>query len=86
MLKRVDKWSGDESEFFPLTEVSYLVMRVSRGCAPCAAKPRRKPVNLEHAQRIKAILEESGSSNAEDSADDILRQLKELATDLGVSA
>lgn len=67
-------------KFFPLTEISYLVVRV---CEPtCSATRNRKPIQMAHARKLEAILKESDPSK--DNGTDIKNAVYELAQDLGV--
>lgn len=51
-LRRTDKLSGDEQEYFPLTGVSYIVMRVCRKSKGWRKVARKEAVHEEHAKRV----------------------------------
>lgn len=54
-LKREDTLKGREKKHFPLTEVSYLVMKVSKGCSRDPHAVDRKSVQQEHRKRLENI-------------------------------
>lgn len=92
MLKRADQLSPGETKFFPLTGVSYLAIQVSRGVKSNKFVVTRSPVQVNHAQRIEALLhqsfglEESESLEegmGEESYQKIFQQVQKLAKDLG---
>lgn len=77
MLRRTDGRGG----FFPLTGVSYLVVRV---CEPmhAAPRPRRRPVMLSHARQLEDIL--SRADSKKERPEDLKKAMKMLGRELGV--
>lgn len=54
-LKREDALKGRERQYFPLTGVSYLVMKVSKGCYPDPHALDLKNVQTDHRARLENI-------------------------------
>lgn len=84
-LKRVDngRWGRDDSEYFSLTGVSYLVIKVSRGRKAKLSLGRRNPINNNHAHRIKTLMEDA--MDEEQDPQDLVHRLAVLAKELGIS-
>lgn len=88
MLKRVDKPAPNEKQFFPLTGVSYLVIRVTPRLS--GAKVTRKPIRLRHVQRLEELMSSSmlrllGDTNGE-SCETLVRKLAILGEELGITS
>jgi len=70
-------------KYFPLTNVSYLVVRVSEPTDQGVAKYNRKPIHMNHAHRLEDLFKRS-MPNAGGDAEDVRNSLHELGVDLGV--
>lgn len=89
MMKRADADTvcGNEKLFFPLTDVSYLVIRVTGRVSGCRAT--RKAIRMSHVQRLEDVFNtavawcDAGGNGAD--AVNVVRSLATLADDLGIS-
>eukprot|EP00177_Eucheuma_denticulatum_P000192 GFKZ01000340.1.p1 GENE.GFKZ01000340.1~~GFKZ01000340.1.p1 ORF type:complete len:897 (+),score=116.20 GFKZ01000340.1:235-2925(+) len=85
MLQRTEeKLAGHEKRYFPLTGVSYLVIRVTPRIS--STHETRKPIRMTHVQRIEDLLRSSLSTNAQADAKHFVRTLADLAKELGIPA
>lgn len=87
MMKRMDKPGPNEKQFFPLTGVSYLVIRVTPRLS--SVKATRRPIRLRHVQKLEQLMKSSlrytlQLSN-EESARSIVHMLSELGEELGIA-
>lgn len=85
MMKRVDKPGPNERQFFPLTGVSYVVIRVTPRIS--SLKATRKPIRLSHVQRLEELMKLSLRSRELCERDEktISKQLGMLAEELGIA-
>lgn len=82
MMKRTDtdNLGPGEHEFFPLTGVSYLVIRVMPKMSSMRAT--RRPIRLSHVQRLENLMKTSLVSKEDPK--DVVSHLADLAKDLGI--
>lgn len=78
MLRQHSRKVG-EMEYFPLTEVSYLVVRVTEP-TDSGVRRNRKPVQLAHAHQLESIFQQAKNSDPQA----IQNAVKQLGRDLGV--
>lgn len=84
MLKRAERiLAPGEKRYFPLTGVSYLVIRVMPRVSSLPAT--RKPIRMSHVQRLEDLMRSSlVASSATEDAETIVKTLSALARDVGV--
>ena len=79
MRTDVDGLRPNEKKFFPLTGVSYVVLRVTRRLT--TGRNTRKPVRLRHINRLEHIFKTAQAEGAD--AEHIRASLRELALEFG---
>jgi len=79
MLRQHSRKVG-ELEYFPLTEVSYLVVRVTEP-TDSGIRRNRRPVQLAHAHQLESIFQQSKQNNDPQA---VQNAVKQLGKDLGV--
>lgn len=89
MLRRADKDKHiprditgkpvESRKFFPLTQVSYLVVRVAE--PTCSGERRRKPIQKGHARELEDIF---SMAKSKENPENVQRAIKDLGIKLGV--
>lgn len=84
MLKRTEKTlAPGEKRYFPLTGVSYLVIRVTPRVSSLAAT--RNPIRMSHVQRLEDLMRTSLSTETgSEDAKNVVKTLAALARDVGI--
>lgn len=83
LMKRMeDKLLGNEKRYFPLTGVSYLVVRVTPRVSSVHAT--RQPIRMSHVQRLEDLMKSSVELEGELDARYVAKMLASLASDLGI--
>lgn len=86
MMKRVDKPGPNEKQFFPLTGVSYLVIRVTPRLSSMRAT--RRAVRLRHVQKLEQLMKSALLATVKgyksEEAKLMIRMLSELGEELGI--
>lgn len=82
MMKRtdIDKMAPNERLYFPLTGVSYLVIRVTPRVT--GMKSTRKPIRLRHVQRLEELMKSCTQDGVD--ADSVVERLADLADEVGI--
>lgn len=81
MMKRVDKPGPNEKQFFPLTGVSYLVIRVTPRLSSMRAT--RRAVRLRHVQKLEQLMKSALLSNMKGFKNEEARAMVGILSDLG---
>lgn len=83
LMKRMeDTLMGNEKRYFPLTGVSYLVVRVTPRVS--AIQATRRPIRMSHVQRLEDLMKSSVESGGRVDAQYVAKTLASLANDLGI--
>lgn len=82
LMRRMDKLSRNEKRYFPLTGVSYLVVRVTPRISSLHAT--RLPIRMSHVQQLEDLMKSSVNLGGEPDAKYVVKMLASLASDLGI--